>query len=342
MAMTLADYAATSKDPLVPGVINAILDDNEEGGGNILNYLPVKDVKVLTPTFTKMTSEGSSSTIGFRAINSAYAEGTMTLTQEAVNLGDIGGDIQIDRVFLQADNYVEGASPEVLQIKAKSALINRKVNDTVVNGDRASDPNGFNGLRKWVDSNMVLNITDLDSTATNGIAVGPTATATTQNTFLRALDRLVDYVGNGANACLLMNHHAQWALDWACRERSYLKITEDQYGRKITTYKGLPIMNAGIKNAVETFPESIGTTNAVLPNSRTFGTSTDCCEVFALRKGVDDSGIHLLQFRPLTTEVVTEHMQQGPAKLIRMSWILGLWRPKKSAIAVLKGVRANT
>lgn len=346
MPMTLSDLVASTKDPLMPGVINSILDDEAEGGGNLLRLMPYETVDSLAPVFTKINSEGPSTGVGYRAINSTFPEGTVALFQESVNLGEIGGDIQIDRTLLKVANRssIKGASPEAVQTDAKAKLINRTANDAMVNGDRSVNPNGWNGIRKLVDSQQVLNITSIDATATNGIAVGPTSTSTTRNQFLRALDRLARMVGAGnkQNVRFLFNEPAMWALDWACRENNYLNQNQDQFGREITTYKGITIMNPGAKNAVETYADAYSDTNAVLPNSRTFGNSSDCCEIFAVRVGDVNNGICIVQLDPLQTEVVTEHMEAGPAKLIRLSWDLGLWRPKKVNIAVLKGIRANT
>jgi hypothetical protein len=214
----------------------------------------------------------------------------------------------------------------------------------MVNGNRSVNPNGWNGMRQLVDSNQVLNITDIDATATGGIAVGPTATATTQKQFLRALDRLARMVGAGdkSKVRFLFNEQAMWALDWACRENNYLNQNQDQMGREVTSYKGITIMNPGSKNAVETYNEATNSTNAILPNSRTFGANTDACEIYAVRVGDVNNGLCIVQLDPLQTEIVTDHMEASPAKLIRLSWTLGLWRPKKVNIAVLKGVRANT
>jgi hypothetical protein len=104
MPMTMADLVASTKDPLMPGVINSLLDDEAEGGGNMLRLMPYETVDSLAPIFTKINSEGPTSGVGYRALNSTFPEGTVALFQESVNLGEIGGDIQIDRTLLKVAN----------------------------------------------------------------------------------------------------------------------------------------------------------------------------------------------------------------------------------------------
>jgi len=343
MAMTLADYAASTKEQLQAGVINAMLDDGAAAGGTLLRYMPIGDMASLTAIVTKVNNEGTSTGVGFRAIGEGFPEGTVSLYQESFNVASVGGDVLIDLAYEDDPSYIEGASPEVLQVEYKTLLINRTVNNLIINGDRATDSRFFNGARKYQDAGSVLLVTDVNATKANGLDIGSGFTTPDGKDFLSGVDRVLDYVGGGENVILVMNWHMKWGLYRACRDNGFFQTTKDAFDRKIDTYRGVPIVNPGAKTAVETLGGANGALNnnqMVLPNNFTFGITTTCSEIYAMRLGVDN-GCALYQKRGgLKVRTVQKEMEAAPQKLIRIDWYPVFYPKKKSSIAVFRGVKA--
>jgi hypothetical protein len=337
MADTLLDFLVKSKDPLEQGVAKAIIDD-DSGGMGVLGWLPVGSTDTLNPIVTKYNTEGASF-VGFRTLYGSYSEGSVQPYQESFQVADFGSDILIDRVLMKVKNYISGADPVSFNTKLRVAAMNRFLNDKVVNGDVNQDPKSFNGIRRQTDSNQVVNVTDFGS-YTNGLLIGKSTDSTKQKHLFRALDRLVDYVpGNNKDKAIFMNKHVQWWLDAAAREAGFFKVTEDAFGRTISSYKGITIITPGAKLPSEVVPTAVSDSYAVLPNNYTYGTDAYCTEIYCVRRGIDD-GAAIYQLSPLAVETVTEHAQQAPLKIVRLSWIAGFYNRQKSAIAVLKGVDA--
>lgn len=333
---TLADYAAGTEDKLTRGIINVILDDAVGAGGGLLRIMPVESVKALTWEVTKVNTEGLAASVGFRAINSNFPEGSIPTYQEAFSMSFVGGDVNYDVIFDRQDNYIAGAAPGVLQVKTKMQLINRLINYTLYAGDRAVDPNSFNGINKWVDSTQIMLVTDFGGSYTNGLDVGSNYTTANGKYLIFLLNQLIDLVPNPG--AILMNWRLQGALGRVLMDSTYLKTTEDSYGRKFTEYRGIPIVNPGSKNAVETMITGQNTTNAVLPNSLTFGTATNATAITVLELGED--GCALYENKPLSSRVVTEEDTRAPQKVMRVDWDVTFAAMKKNSIAQLRGVIA--
>lgn len=333
---TLADYAAGTNDVLTRGIINVILDDAVAGGGGLLRILPVESVKALSWEVTKVNTEGLAASVGFRNINDNFPEGSIPTYQEAFNMSFVGGDINYDVIFDRQDNYVAGAAPGVLQVKTKMQLINRLINYTVYAGDRAVNPKSFNGLGKWIDSTQVMLVTDFGGSFTNGLDVGSNFSTANGRYLVYLLDQLIELVP-GAGA-ILMNWRMKAALKRSLMDSSYLKTTEDSYGRKFEEYMGIPIVNPGSINAVETLIPGQNNTNAVIANNLVFGSATNATAITVLRLGED--GCALYENKPLDSRVVTEEDSRAPQKVMRVDWDVTFASMKKDAIAQLRGVIA--
>ena len=342
MAYTLADYSAGTTNPLIRGVLNVILDDNNTHGQGILNVMPIESSpdNALSWAVTKLNTEGTASMIGFRALNQGFPEGTIPTYQETFNMSFVGGDISYDLAFDYAKNYVAGAAPGVLQAKAKVELINRLVNYVVYAGDRAIDPNQFNGVNKWVDSTQILLVTDLGGSYTNGLDVGPNFTTANAKYLIFLLDQLIDMVpGDAEQLVFLMNWRMKGAFVRSLRESGFMQITKDQFGRTFDSYRGIKIINPGSRTAVETLIPGTNNANAVLPNNVSFGSATTSSPITLMRLGSDD-GCALYEQKPLDARVVAEEDFRAPQKIMRVDWHLTFIPMQKNSIAQLRGVLA--
>jgi hypothetical protein len=143
MPVTLAQAKLNTQDRLIPTIIDefrkqsAILDAmpfdqavNPMGGGSTLTY-----------GYHRVLAERGAA---FRAINSEYTPAEATKARFTVDLKPVGGSYQIDRVLAQTARGAEVAFQARQLIKASVA----KFTDELINGDIASDANGFDGLDK--------------------------------------------------------------------------------------------------------------------------------------------------------------------------------------------------
>jgi hypothetical protein len=252
----------------------------------------------------------------------------------------VGGDISYDLAFDEAKNYISGAAPGVLQAKAKTQLINRVVNYTCYAGDRAVDPNSFNGINKWVDSTQIMLVTDFGGSYTNGLDIGPNFTTANGKYFVYLIDQLLELIGGpGPDKALLMNWRMKAAFLRSIREGGFMKTTADQFGRTLDTYRDVPIINPGSRVAVETLIPGQTNANAVIPNSGTFGTATTMSAITAIKCNTED-GVALYEQKPLDARVVAEEDFRAPQKVMRVDWHLTLVPMAKNSIAQLRGVLA--
>jgi len=144
MAITLAEAKLNATTDLDLSVIdefrtNPILDlitfddaVNPAGGGATMTY-----------GYRRLLTAPTAAT---RAINSEYSPQNVTTEQKTVNLGVLGGSFDVDRVVAKIGPAASGAVALNMfqKIKATQALFG----DLVINGDVATDANGFDGLAK--------------------------------------------------------------------------------------------------------------------------------------------------------------------------------------------------
>lgn len=343
--MTLLDYAASQKENrLIQGFINTMLDDDSPGGGmGLLAIMEWMDMDSLSAVYAKLTNEGSPNPTS-RPIGGTYNAGLATLKSETVNVGNVGQDVMIDRAYtLKTKNYLAGANPREFQTKMLAERINRYVNNMLMNGNKAVNPFGFNGLRYYCDSRQVIDVsTKLPnySSYTNGLNIWSSYTAQKGRDFMTGLDYLVNSVGSGGKRVLIMNDQAKRALQQVVRDSgstsSFYKITEDSYNRTVETWRDCEIIDPGAKAPVETLEDALDDDNMVLPNNYTFGTAENATEIYCVKIGTD--GVMGLQYNGLDVRTVADEMTQGPAELIRADWYPSMHRFKPSAVAKMTGV----
>lgn len=118
------------------GVIpdSLIFDDvvNPAGGGDTLTY-----------GYRRLNTQATAAT---REINTEYADQNVTTTRHTVDLAVMGGSFSVDRVTAKLGPQASGNIALNMGQKIKST--NAKFADLVINGDKATDANGFDGLDK--------------------------------------------------------------------------------------------------------------------------------------------------------------------------------------------------
>ncbi|MGW2141934.1 major capsid protein [Streptomyces sp. NPDC001773] len=124
---------------------------NPTGGGDTLTY-----------GYRRLITQANAE---FRALNSEYTPAEVTTQRYTVDLVPLGGSFRVDRVISRIGASASGAVALNMSQKIKAAR--SKFAEAVINGDKATDTAGFDGLSK------ILTGTDTEYLPlANGVASG--------------------------------------------------------------------------------------------------------------------------------------------------------------------------
>lgn len=162
--------------------------------GELLSRLPFMNIAGSGIFYAQ---EAELPTVGFRAVNEGYTQSYGVAEQRAEAVHLFGGDVDVDRSIVD----LMGPEARASQIEMKIRSMRLTLEATIVKGDSASNPRGFNGLQKR-----------LPRTGGNAVNNG----GRTVN--LDALDALVDSVdGMGRPKYLLMSKAVRRQLNALAR-----------------------------------------------------------------------------------------------------------------------------
>lgn len=272
MAVTLAEAKNNTQEDYDPAVIDefrkesAVLDSlvfddavNPAGGGATLTY-----------GYRRLKTQATATT---RALNTEYTPQNVETSKHSVDLAVLGGSFEVDRVIAGLGPAASAAVQLNITQKVKAATT--KFQDLVINGDTATDANGFDGL----DKALVGSSTEMDGAA--DWTDWDTNTAAPH----QALDLIDEFLAllDGVPTIVLGNGRAIARLRSAVRRSSqYVREPVEglvgQNGRPITreTYGGILFADPGAKP---------GTNDPIIPIAGDGTTS-----LYAYRVGLD--GFH--------------------------------------------------
>ena len=278
MAVTLAESKNNAQEDYNPAVIDefrkesAILDSlifddvvNPAGGGATMDY-----------GYRRQVTQATADT---RQINNEYAPQNVTTEKKSVTLAVMGGSFEVDRVTAKIG---PAASANVaLNVTQKIKSTRTKFQDLVINGDIATDANGFDGLDKALTGSAtefraasVTNWSDFD---------------TDTRAEFKALDAIDEFLAllDGAATVLVGNKDVLARVRAAVRRANqYVKSPVDELvdasGRPIVReqYGNILLVDAG---------EKAGSSSLIIPTEdRTVGTAqTGLTDLYAYRVGLD-------------------------------------------------------
>ena len=248
-AVTLAHVAKLMKDPLSKGIIQNLLRASP-----ILEYVPFENVDSLQMTAIRWTNLPD---VTFRRINEDYTAEYGDVDQIAEALYGFGGKIEIDRVFPKISGSMM-KDPVQLQIEMTTKSMAYKFSDYFVNGDHATDVDGFEGLKKRV-SNLPSRQKIRAGSTTD--VLDPTASAANARRFLDKFAEAIAYANDGDVQVIHCNKTLQLGLGRVLRYAgisggALMDVTKDQFDRKVYTFDGIPLVDAGLKkdNTTEIIP----------------------------------------------------------------------------------------
>src|SRR3989337_2767342 len=293
MALTLAEAAKLSQDTLLVGVVETIVNESP-----VLQVLPFIEVVGNGLTYNR---EATLPTAGFYDVGDTWTESTPTFTQVTANLKVLGGDADVDSFLAATRSNIQDLEAALVQLKAKA--VQRKFDDTYINGDTAVDAKAFDGIDKLSDSGQTVSMG----------ANGGTLT-------LDKLDEMIDKVKAGKPHLLLMSRRSRRKLTSLARTGNILEMDRNQFGQMVQYYDGVPI---GI--------------NDWISDAKTVGTSNDCSTIYALQIGegavaglTAPGGLQIERVGSLETKDATR---------TRVKWYVSLALFSTLKLAMLTGVR---
>ena len=189
--MTLLEAAKLSGE-VVDRAITKIIVENSP----MLEYVPQKSIS--GPTF-KYSTEAYLGGVAFRAVNASYTPSSGVINPQSESLAILGGEVRIDNYIVDVMSNLIDAKREYYAMKARAMGL--YYSEQFIEGDTAVTPFGFDGVRKRITGNQLINA------ATGG------ATLT-----LEMLDQLLDtVVGDNASKVLFMNKTLRRKITGLCQ-----------------------------------------------------------------------------------------------------------------------------
>ena len=237
MAITLNEMKVGMNDKVAEQVIDTFVRKSE-----ILEMLPfdnsVSPSGGSTLTYGYVQKKLPSST-AFRAINSEYTPSQATVEKKSVDLKVFGGAFEIDRVIKDAEGMYNNMA---LQVEEKVESAVGTFHNAMINGDAATDANGFDGLDKFLvgqsteyGTDKVIDLSTMEQLKANA------------DVFYEALLKLIN--ATGAHA-LMVNEGMKTKIQTVARVLGYKTESEEAFGRVITTIGENKVRIIDLKNVV--------------------------------------------------------------------------------------------
>ena len=174
----------------------------------------------------------SPATAAVRTVGGEYTPGEAKKEKKTTNAVIMGGAFQVDRVL----QNTSGAADELaFQAEQKIKATANFFHDLVINGD--TEAGNFDGLKKLL-SGTANEVTSTVSLATSA------ELDTNYNAFLDEMDAFISTL-DGTPSLLLMNRAMLVKLRAIARRAGYYERSQDDFGRTVETYAGIPLMDMG-------------------------------------------------------------------------------------------------
>jgi len=210
----------------------------------LLAAFPMLPIQGNSFAWTRQVSLG---TAGTRAVNGSYSESVGAVETRSVGLKIIGGDMDIDQFLLQT----HGPEHRAIQEQAKAALIAQTISWQIIKGSvttaggATADGNGIDGLQvRYGGGFGSTQVVDGGENAGQILSNGGGSDALS----LRDLDTAIQATENPTH--LLMAKKMRVNITAKMRGSSSLATSRDEFGRIVTTYNGLPIVDADVLGTV--------------------------------------------------------------------------------------------
>ena len=330
-ALTLADYASLSNDPLIKEITKSLhktwnalkdipLSTNPSLRQTGMRYL---NANIPVPNWTGLNAEPQT----FKSKPKSYEEQLYILRNK----------LTVDRRILDQPNAI--VDPVESQIQMFLEGFAYDFNDKFINNDPSSTATGnsqdcFPGLNYRlknaadydIPSEMIIQSQDIS--ATNLFTAGATAGAAAANKFIADLQNLFDNMNapDGDGIVLYMSELTKRQIEMAIRVMGIgagFDITQGSYDRPVEKYKNATVRTVGRK--------SDGVT-PIISNTQTIGslTAAKATSIFAVRYGT--GYVTGWQSEPFKPKYLGLSPENGIMHNVLFDWGVGLWVPHNRAL----------
>ena len=174
------------------------------------------------------------STAAFRQLNSEYTPNEAKRVKKTADLKIFGGSAQVDRVLQQSSGAVDEIS---FQLEQKTKGARNLFHNEVINGKKAT---GFDGL----DAMLTGASTEYNKDGLLDISTSALMDSSYQY-FMDMLDEFISGL-DGKPDFLMCNSKLATKIRSAARRAGYLTRSEDAFGRQVTGYADIPILDLGM------------------------------------------------------------------------------------------------
>lgn len=289
MAVTLLEASKLDDGDVHRNAIIEMFAANSD----ILRVLPFEDVPGGSYSYNQ---EGKLPGVAFRGFNEAYTESTGILNPQVEVLKIAGGDLDVDKMILKTRGEDQRSVQEAMKVKALSLYMTGKL----VNGNSASQPREFDGLRVRIVGYQLLPA--LSSAASSNSPLS-----------LEALDAAIDHTDNPTH--LLMSKETRRRLTVAARNYQvggFIEYVLNEFGARVTLYNDLPILIADYDDTG---------TKVIQYNEAGPGGGTTSTSVYVLSVGT--GMLTGLQNGTMEVKDLGE-LQTKPVLRTRVEWLVGL------------------
>ena len=174
----------------------------------------------------------SPATAAVRTVGAEYTPGEAKKEKKTTGAVIMGGAFQVDRVL----QNTSGAADELaFQAEQKIKATANFFHDLVINGD--AENGNFDGLKKMLSgtANELTSTVSLKSSA---------ELDENYNAFLDEMDAFIAAL-DGTPSLLMMNRAMLVKLRAIARRAGYYERSQDDFGRTVETYAGIPLMDMG-------------------------------------------------------------------------------------------------
>lgn len=299
MALTLPEAAKLSTDKLQRGVIETYARSSA-----VLEMLPFMEIEGNSYSYNQ---ENVLPGIAFRGINEAYEESTGTVNQLSEGLVIAGGDSDVDSFLVRTKGNINNIRAIYDRMKIKSMALS--FTDHFFNGDVDKNPKGFDGLKKRLTGDQVIQVGE------NGM-----------NLSVSMLDALIDQVEGGPDV-IFLNKELRRDLKYVLQSHhAYSESSYDAFGRKVQSYGGIPIRIIEINERNE----------QILGFNETLGNNDEVASIYAVKFG-EEQFVSGLQNGHISVRDLGE-LREKPVYRTRVEWYIGLGVFHPKAAARLKGI----
>lgn len=331
-AMTLADYALISNDPLTQKISFSLLQY-----GNVLQDIPLITRASMKASGTRYQDNLAS--VGWRALNEAPTVVKSTPTPWEEQAFILSNSFEVDHYILEDQNQI--TNPFSTQLMAYLKAVTYDFNDKFINNNHVTgDDDAVHGLRYRLDNPTTFKLASACKLDAGGADLTTAMTATTANNFFEKLDELLYTMGavNGDGVILYLNGLLERRINRAARVLgggAGFRTDVDAVGRQVGKYRNATFRIIGPKSDQSTEIITSTETAAGADGASTF------TSLYAAKYGMEDAFFGW-QFKALDQAINGPYYKEdGTMQKMVVDWAVGLFQENNRAIGRMYDIKMS-